>query len=159
MSNKNFQSGIQRKNANLPASSGGSVGKGAIVAATSHTETSVFYSPYPPPEALSQYNEVMPGSAERLIQLIELQTNHRMSLEKAVVNSDIRRASTGLWLGFLISLVALALAGYCSYRGLQVAACFIAGADIVSLAGVFVYGTKVRSRRGMQNNSDSPDQN
>lgn len=54
---------------------------------------------------LQQYKDVMADAPERIFSMAEKQQAHRMDLEKSVIKSDIRRADTGLILGFILFLV------------------------------------------------------
>jgi len=66
-----------------------------------------FQGPLPPPELLKQYNEVIPGSAETIIEQFVAQGNHRRELEKMVIGGDIKRSNWGLAAGFTLGLVGL----------------------------------------------------
>lgn len=53
-----------------------------------------FLGPLPPPETLAQYEQVLPGSAERIMVMAENQAEHRQSLEetvKTVIEGDSKR--------------------------------------------------------------------
>lgn len=115
-----------------------------------------FQGPLPPPDILVQYNEASPGAADRIIALAEKQSEHRMHLEKTVVEGDSRRASWGMGAGFTLSVLMIAAAGYMAYAGAPWAGVSLGGLNIATLAGVFVYGT--RSRRAERSGKDSPAQ-
>src|SRR3989338_3375865 len=51
-----------------------------------------FSGPLPPPEVLRQFDQVVPGAAERIIKMAEQQFAHRTELEKKVIDSDIRQS-------------------------------------------------------------------
>lgn len=57
-----------------------------------------FCGPLPPPEILQQYNEILPGAANRIITMAEEQSSHRRILESKVINSDIINSRLGLFL-------------------------------------------------------------
>jgi uncharacterized membrane protein len=103
-----------------------------------------FSGPLPHPDILAKFEQVMPGLAGRIMKMAEKQSAHRQSLETTVVNSDVRRAWAGLWTGFVIGMtgiiggVILGLFGQTALSGL------FGGAALVSLAAVFVHGTKSR---------------
>ena len=71
-------------------------------------------APLPPPNALARYNDVLPGAAERILQMAEKQQEQdhniqmeAISIERTVVVSDARRAYLGLLAGFIISLLVV----------------------------------------------------
>ena len=66
-----------------------------------------FSGPFPHPEILNKYNAVIPNGAERIMVMAEKQQNHRISLEKFVLENDARRADFGLILGFILALLVV----------------------------------------------------
>jgi len=85
----------------------------------------VSLGPLPPPEILQKYNQVEPGLAERIVSMVEKQSEHRRSLEKKVVFSGERRALLGQIMAFVIALVGIAypsgehMSGFYSPLGTQ----------------------------------------
>lgn len=101
-----------------------------------------FSGPIPPPHLLDQYNQIVPGAAERILSMAERQSAHRLELEKQVIASDIKKSERGQVFGLVVATVGLVLAFTLGMTGHQVAAGIIGGADIVSLAAIFVYGRR-----------------
>ena len=64
-----------------------------------------FTGPIPHPKILKEYTDVFPEAPERIFAMAESQQSHRMNLEKSVINGDIKRADTGLILGFVLFLM------------------------------------------------------
>lgn len=77
--------------------------------------------------------------------MAEKQLDHRMRIEAAEVSSDHALAQKGQWMGLIVVVAVLVLAGYLAYLGAIAAAATIAGIDVVGLAAVFVYGS-IRKR-------------
>ena len=100
----------------------------------------------PPPEQLRQYNEVLPGAAERMLALVEKQQAHRHSLETKMVDSDVRRTWMGMWMGMTVVIVTVAAGTLLAWHDKQVIGGLVAGLPLVALVGVFVYGTDTRSK-------------
>jgi uncharacterized membrane protein len=100
----------------------------------------------PHPRILVEFDNIVPGSAERIIKMVEDQAKHRQGLEQSVINSDIRDGRTGLIFGFIVSLVAILAGAYCISQGHAVAGTIIGGGAVPSLTGVFVYGSKQRRK-------------
>ena len=98
----------------------------------------VSIGPLPPPEVLKRYEEVIPGAANRILEMAENQSKHRMQLEK----NDSRRSFFGLAAGFLLSLGIIGGAIYLIVRGEAWAAVSLIGINVAALAGVFVYGSR-----------------
>jgi uncharacterized membrane protein len=72
-----------------------------------HQQVSYYQGPFPSPETLRQFEQLVPGSAEKLFNMFESQAMHRMSLEKSVISSDIRDGNLGLWFGFIVAMTAV----------------------------------------------------
>lgn len=102
--------------------------------------------PLPLSSILAEYDNLVPGSAERIIGWAERQSEHRMSLEKAVVQSDIRRSYWGMAAGFVIAVVYGVGGCIVTALGQPTAGATIATVSVVSLVGVFVYGTHSRKQ-------------
>ena len=117
-----------------------------------------FSSPYPPPRVLQEYDEVVPGLAEKLIELVESQTKHRLTLEKrqAELEMEVQRARLsaeiedmraerrekrlGQWLGFGIGTIAIVAGAITSVMGAPVSGGFIGAGGVIGLVAVFVIG-------------------
>ena len=50
--------------------------------ATLMTEFTALSGPLPPPEMLAQYEEILPGAAERILSMAERQAEHRQKMEQ-----------------------------------------------------------------------------
>jgi len=114
------------------------------------SKTEFYAGPLPHPSLLKQYDDVVPGAAERIIGLLEEQSRHRMYLEKTVIVGDNRRANWGLISGwsiavlFLITSAMLILAGYGAYGTV------LGAVDLVALVTVFIYGTNIRKNERIE---------
>jgi len=101
---------------------------------------SSFSGPLPPPEILQKYNEILPGAAERIIKMAESQHEHRLLLEKKVVESNTFSQRVGLILGFVIAMTAIVGGIWLSSSGKSGAGLTSIIAALAALVGVFIYG-------------------
>ncbi|MDE2815273.1 MAG: DUF2335 domain-containing protein [Chloroflexota bacterium] len=82
------------------------------------TRASSWSGPLPSPRSLREFEEIVPGSADRLITMVEKQGNHRMEIEKRVVDGESRRAWVelaarhGITLVGIIASILLVVFGY-----------------------------------------------
>lgn len=97
-----------------------------------------WHGPLPPPDVLSGY-DVVENGAERLFSMAEKQSDHRMRIESAVLQSDNSLATRVQWFGLIVVLSVLGLAGYMTFLGATTAAAVVVAIDVVGLAAVFVY--------------------
>lgn len=110
-----------------------------------------FAGPLPPPEKLAQYNQIVPGAAERIIKMAEDQAAHRMELESKVINSDIMNSRIGLFCGFALGLVGMIGGVVLIYYGKTIVGTAISGGTVASLAVTFVYGSQQRRKERVTN--------
>jgi uncharacterized membrane protein len=115
---------------------------------------SVYRGPIPPPEILKGYDLVKEGFAERVFQMAERQSQHRMELEKTVVIGDHKKSWVGLVLGFLIACGVF----YGSYDlvkiGHDTAGTILGGSALATLVGIFVRGSNQRSRERIKKSKE-----
>ena len=104
----------------------------------------VWEGPLPPPSALRQYEEIIPGSANRILESVEKRQEHSRELERIVITGNSKRAYLGLIFGFVISLIGIGGGIYLIATGHDWAGLSLAGINLTALVGVFVYGSKMR---------------
>ncbi len=99
------------------------------------TEFTALSGPLPPPEMLAQYEEVLPGAADRALDGEELRLTHQREMSGIV-------AGAGVVFGVLVTAVILA------FLGATTPAAWLGGTSLAALAGVFVYGVRQGDVRG-----------
>lgn len=120
-----------------------------FIAATAYS------GPLPPPELFVQYEQVLPGAADRILAMVEKQSQHRQTKELIQVKSESRDSLLGIICALIIGLsviaggVCIAIIGKQPWPGMAFGATSIAG-----LVGVFIYGTK-SSRYQFKNKYES----
>lgn len=70
----------------------------------------IFSGPIPHPRLLAEYEKLMPGSTDRFMKMAEQQQLHRMKLEDAAVNSELKSNRLGQVFGFTLAAMVI-LAG------------------------------------------------
>jgi len=103
-------------------------------------------SPLPPPADLEKYEALYPGATKLLFDNFIGQTNHRMEIEKLVIQGDSRRADKAQRNSFVITIAILLLSVLLFYLGKDgpaIAAIFTALAPIVI---AFIIGSIARKR-------------
>src|SRR5690606_41826576 len=71
--------------------------------------------PLPPPEILSEYEEVCPGTALKIVTAFVNQSVHRIDMESKVVTSQLRQSGRGQIYGFIIAVLFLLVSGSLIY--------------------------------------------
>ena len=110
----------------------------------------------PPPEDLERYEKLSPGITDRMLKTYELQVNHRISLEKTVIEGDSMRANRGQILGFITVLVVLGIAVVLMVNGYSVGGLGTLIAALATLVGVFI-GTSVNRHSERQSKNRNND--
>jgi uncharacterized membrane protein len=95
----------------------------------------------PPPAVLKEFDQIVPGAANRIIVMAEKQQEHRHDLERVAVRSGSRDSIAGVGAATLISVGFLSLAGYAIKLGYTGTGVILGAIDIVALASAFIYGT------------------
>ena len=103
-----------------------------------------FSGPIPPPQILADYNQIVPGSANRIIAMAEKQADHRRRLETQVISSDITNSRVGLFCGLAIGVGGLVAATVIAIYGNPQAGVGMGLVTLASLVSVFVYGSRLR---------------
>jgi len=105
----------------------------------------VFHSgPLPPPEVLHGYNVVVPGSAERILVLVEQQQAHRHSLETSAMRIESRNSLLGIIAAFSLSTITVLCGAFVAYHGMAWPGVILGTTGLASVVGTFIYGTQQR---------------
>ena len=138
--------------------------------ATLMAEFTALSGPLPPPEMLAQYEEILPGAAERILSMAERQAEHRQKMERDESNADRalkrdesesdraldgeelrlthRREMSGIVAGAAVVFGVLVTAVILAFLGATTPAAWLGGSSLAALAGVFVYGVRQHDARG-----------
>lgn len=99
-----------------------------------------FAGPLPHPSVLAGYDDVVPGSAERILRMAEKQLEHRIGTESLLAREQMRQATRGQHYALFICSLALVIAAGLAFSGHEVTASIIGGLDLIGLAAVFIAG-------------------
>lgn len=123
-----------------------------------------FQGPLPPPQMLKEYEEVLPGSANRIIERAEKEQSHRHSISEANVDLEHKalkfaaiRTFIGQGCAFILSLVAIG-GGACLIANGENAGgiASIIGA-LAALTTAFIVGKVFEQRSQSNREADKPD--
>lgn len=99
-----------------------------------------FSGPLPPPAQLKEYDNVVPGAAERIIALAENQSGHRQALEKQVVSGGVTRERNGQMMGFVVAMTGMLGGFYLIATGFSWIGISTIIANLTAFTTVFVVG-------------------
>jgi len=106
----------------------------------------IFSGPLPDPEAFSKYDQILPGTADRIILMAEKQQKHRREIEKKIVKSNTINEKLGLIFGFMVALAAIGGGVYCAHIKQLFGTLILGGGGLVSLVSAFIYGSRAIRR-------------
>ncbi|EBB5496171.1 DUF2335 domain-containing protein [Salmonella enterica] len=95
-----------------------------------------FQGPVPPPAMLKEYNDVIPGLANRLIELTEKEQSHRHSIE----SDNVKISKRGQIMSFFVVLIIIFAAILFGLNGNTVLAGILVGIDLAALVTAFIAG-------------------
>ncbi len=105
-----------------------------------------FSGPLPHPDMLRQYNDYVPGSADRIIAMAEQQQEHRQALEKTVVGSNTRNERLGQWFAFVIFLVVIVASTFLISIGKGISGMSTLIGATATYATLFVYSKREKQK-------------
>ncbi len=130
-------------------------------ARTSDLEFEAFSGLLPPPALTREYEAILPGTTERLLNIIEVEGNHRRELETRGANHiermrEIDRAerSQGQWIGAALVIFAIVAAVYVASIGQPGPAMVIAGTSIAAILGAYIYRPAPRTETAPERTSN-----
>ena len=109
--------------------------------------TTVVSGPLPSPEILVQYNNAVPGAAERIIAMAEHDFAHLQSMEKMQLSAYYQDRRLGQIFGFSIAVLALGGSVFLAFTGHESTASVIGGTTLVALVSIFVVGRFFRNAK------------
>ena len=81
--------------------------------------------PLPSPLVFEQYDQVVPGAAERIIDMAEGEAEHKRSMERVAIEATSAEVKRGQFLGFIAAIFGLTTALVLGYQGHGVAASIV----------------------------------
>lgn len=103
---------------------------------------------------LREYEDVLPGAADRVFRMAEQQASHRQEIEKKVVESKSRAEILGVVFAGVIVL-AVAIGGiFLIYTGHGIAGFSALITGLGGVAVTFVYGTRSERRERAEKRSE-----
>lgn len=139
---------MEDQNENSIINSESNKAKPEITGPRKYISATSYRGPLPPPELFIQYEQILPGAADRILTMAEKQSQHRQTKELIQVKSESRDSLLGIICALIIGLsviaggVCIAIIGKQPWPGAAFGATSIAG-----LVGVFIYGTQSNKRQ------------
>lgn len=94
--------------------------------------------PLPTPRYLTQYEEALPGAAERIMAMAEAEQSHRHGCEGKIIATEVALKVAGQLLAFLSLILMMALLGYMAYLGAAKSAATLGAVMVTGVVGLFL---------------------
>ena len=107
------------------------------ISAIQVSESRHYSGPLPLPEDLAKYDQVVPGAAERIMQMAEKEMQHRHENDNMMAKNIVRTTILSILAAFFCVLVMAGLVFYALHKGYPTVAGTIAVGSIAAVAGVF----------------------
>lgn len=101
-----------------------------------------FRGPIPPPQIMKGYEEVLPGSADRIMKMAEYEQNHRHYLEKKGLGFAVFSDALGKILAFILGASGLLGSIFLLYKDKSLTGLAVLITSLGSLIGIYLYGKK-----------------
>ena len=121
--------------------------KSASQQLVSRTVAAHFSGPMPPPDLLGRYEEICPGSADRMLRMAEDEAGHRRKIENAIVDAQIQNnrhqfseSRRGQLCALTITIAAIVAGVYTANQGHEIAGSIIGVGGIGGIVTSFILG-------------------
>lgn len=101
-----------------------------------------YSGPFPHPKYIKEWEETLPGCADRILSMTENQSSHRQKLEEKAVFSGIKAAQYGQRFAFIIAMTVIIGAMGLIFVGREISGFTTLMITLATLVGLFIYGRK-----------------
>ncbi len=96
----------------------------------------------PLPDHLRQYDEIIPGAAEGILQMAENQSKSRIQNEELLVKDAINYKKRGQYFAFILMFFTFILIGFCVYFDKVWLELFLSMSTLIAGITAFIYNNK-----------------
>jgi uncharacterized membrane protein len=109
-----------------------------------------YQGPIPPPEMLSQYNDVIKNGAERIFVIFEKQSTHRIDTETKIVKHDIIQSYLGITFAAILSMTVIIGGMILIYNNKEISGFSTLFSGLAALVGTFIYGRIAMNKQAVK---------
>jgi len=123
-----------------------------VVETTEEVEYAEYFAgPLPSPAILHGYDQALPGTAERILQMAEREARHRHVLEQRLLEIEGRNSTFGIAAGLSVGMAGILGGVFAVVHGADIAGGGVALTALAALAGVFISQRRGEAREAAQN--------
>lgn len=105
-------------------------------------QSEMYSGPLPSADQMAQYENTLPGSANRIIAMAEMQNKHRREMEKIDLPVKHKQFKRGQYFSLIIGLFGLSITAVLALFGHDVVAAIIGSITISTILAAFIYERK-----------------
>lgn len=91
-------------------------------------------------DELKEAEEIVHGSARKIIDVLLKEKLHQMEMEKHIITSQTSQRKRGQWMSWVVALALIFAAFFLIYKGHELAGAALGVADVVALVVRFIKG-------------------
>jgi uncharacterized membrane protein len=118
------------------------------IASYVHEVQEYYAGPLPHPEHLEHFNRTLPGAADRILGMAELEQTHRHAWEERELRSSTVTERIGLFGGIVVAIGLIAGAIICAIWDQKVVGVALVAASAVSMVPAIIRGRDLLRSRG-----------
>ncbi len=123
-------------------------------------QRSEFSGPLPPPEILTEYEQIYPGAAKIIFKMAGEQAQHRQHMEKRSLDLAGRDSMLGILSGFIIALSGIIggimlISFHPDSVPIALSGAVISGSSLVGIIRTFVVGSKKEKNKKQEQEEKS----
>ena len=99
-------------------------------------------APLPMPEEFERYEQILPGAADRIMAMAEIQGEHRREQEKRAQDAYVRDSLLGLIFAFVFAIGALVGSIFLINNDHTVTGSFLGGTALLAVVSAFIQGRR-----------------
>lgn len=99
-----------------------------------------FSGPIAHPRHLREYEDILPGSAERIVTMAEVEQAHNIDMESTIIKAETEDRKRGMNYGFAALCLLIVLGFTAGFWGNNVLAGMLLFGGFIGVAGVFING-------------------
>lgn len=129
-----------------------------MVRAVAKVMQSEFSGPIPPPSIIKEYEAILPGAAERIMSMAEMQSAHRQDMEREIISTESRDSLLGIICAFILGIgcivAAIVIVVLVPENAGAISGSILGVAGMGSIIATFIKSTRSNNSEG---NKDSKD--
>ena len=138
MGRKKSKSSSRTKASKIPVNHNGST-------PVAHITQQQFSGPVPHPQILQEYEQILPGAAERILSMAEKDAEHQRTIEMEAITLAGDESRRGQTYGFSIGITAFITSIVALLLGSEKTAMALGGTTLFGLVAVFVTGRIIQN--------------